>query len=66
MVTPKRENMDGHSFEQWRFEVDKAITKLASEAYSDKGDTMVAMFNTNHDATTAARAWLRAALSRAP
>lgn len=66
MTAPKSSNMDGNSFEAWLFRVDCAIRELGMAAYLDRGETMVAMFNTNHDPKTAARCWLRAKLHEAP
>lgn len=65
-TVPKPENMDGHSFEKWRFEVDCAIRDLGQDAYLDEGPSMVGMFNTNYDPATAARQWLRDILMLAP
>lgn len=59
-------NMDGDSFEQWRFKVDRAINRLALEAYMDlKTPSGVAMYNCNYDAKAAAKEWLRKRLDRA-
>jgi hypothetical protein len=65
-VEPKKENMDGHSFEKWRFKVDEAIRAIGARAYLDDGASMVAMFNTNHDPKCAAQVWLRKLLETAP
>ena len=64
MTEPKRENMDGHSFEQWQKEIGRVLTLLTIEAFYDKGEARVKMFNANYDPATAASEWLRSRLTR--
>jgi hypothetical protein len=65
MTKPKSENYLGQSFEQWRFEIGRAINELGRQAYLDERGT-VAMFNCNYDVEFAARSWLRELLKHAP
>ncbi len=62
-VAPKASNMDGDTYEQWRFKLSQAINDVGCQAYL--ADTS-AMFNCNYDPETAAREWLRERLKVAP
>jgi hypothetical protein len=63
-IADKHTNMDGDSFERWRFRINQAINDLGREAYLDR--ETAPMFNCNYDPKTAAREWLRKRLAVAP